>query len=443
MTDFLQLQSLRTLVVREDPDRYVVRAEGLGISTKCANCGDMRLHGHGSQDQEYMDTPSHGLPVVIQVARRRVRCVKCGRTQFDPIPDLNGKRLATERFVRYVESRCLKDTFSSIARDVCVDEKTVRNIFDDYVAHMKETLRFETPRCLGIDELKIIGAYRAVLTNIEKKTLFEMLPTRNKKEVVDYLRKLPKADTVEFVVMDMWNPYRQAAKECLPQARVVVDRFHIQRMGNEALEKVRKQIRKSLPTRQRLKLKDDRKVLLMRQHDLSEKSAALLLSWARDFPLLGEAHALKEGFMSIWDQPTKAQAEATFEQWRKNITPETATHFEPAVRAMENWWEPIFNYFDKPITNAYTESVNGLTRVVNRMGRGYSFEVIRARMLYDKKATRDGSVTKLVPDDDGSSVMRYMTSQNIAPARKMRSVVVCYGAYIPTLVRLAEEGHFD
>lgn len=53
---------------------------------------------------------------------------------------------------------------------------------------------------------------------------------------------------------------------------------------------------------------------------------------------------------------------------------------------MTNWHDEIFAYFENPMTNAYTESSNNLTRVMNRMGRGYSFEVIRARMLFDPKA---------------------------------------------------------
>ena len=44
----------------------------------------------------------------------------------------------------------------------------------------------------------------------------------------------------------MWNPYRAAVKAVLPQARIVVDKFHVVRMANDALEKVRKGFRKEL-----------------------------------------------------------------------------------------------------------------------------------------------------------------------------------------------------
>jgi transposase len=41
----------------------------------------------------------------------------------------------------------------------------------------------------------------------------------------------------------------------------------------------------------------------------------------------------------------------------------------------------ILAYFDHPVTNAYTESLNNLIRVMNRLGRGYSFEALRAKIL--------------------------------------------------------------
>lgn len=49
---------------------------------------------------------------------------------------------------------------------------------------------------------------------------------------------------------------------------------------------------------------------------------------------------------------------------------------------MTNWEQEIFAYFDHRITNAYTESLKSLIRVMNRLGRGYSFEALRAKMLF-------------------------------------------------------------
>ncbi|MBD8526426.1 hypothetical protein [Pseudomarimonas arenosa] len=59
----------------------------------------------------------------------------------------------------------------------------------------------------------------------------------------------------------------------------------------------------------------------------------------------------------------------------------------------------------------FRPSVNGLAKGMNRMGRGYSFDVIRARMLYDPKARKAGAVEVIerVPDTD-SGMMKVDAS---------------------------------
>src|SRR5690606_19501030 len=109
-----------------------------------------------------------------------------------------------------------------------------------FVEEFEATVRFRTPRILGIDELKIIGKYRAMITNIERNTVFDLRASRAKAELLPYFRGLRDKDTIEWVAMDMYHVYKQVVHATLPQARIVVDRFHIQRMANDALDKLRK-----------------------------------------------------------------------------------------------------------------------------------------------------------------------------------------------------------
>lgn len=443
LTDILQLRSLKPLSVKLENGVYLIEAEGRYIPTACPDCGIGRLHGHGTQQQTFRDTPSHGNTVRILVNRRRFRCQACGKTLFDPLPDLDSKRLATTRLIRHIRAHCFRETFASIARQVDMDEKTIRHVFDDYEAELSATLHFETPRYLGIDELKIVGAYRAMITNVERRTVFDMRENRSKADLLVYFKALPDKAKVEWVAMDMYHVYRQVIRSTLPQARVVVDKFHIQRMANEVLEKMRKRFRKTLTERQRLRLKDERFLLLKRLHDLSPDAYARLRAWFEQFPLLGQAHALKEGFLSIWDQRSRPAAEAAFQTWLGNLSPELAPDFKELTTAVANWKDEIFAYFENPITNAYTESVNNLAKGMNRMGRGYSFEVIRARMRYEGKALKGGTVIVHQPVKEDYNTMSYVVAGQRARKPKTVARVVCYGAYIPTLVKLLEEGYFE
>jgi hypothetical protein len=55
---------------------------------------------------------------------------------------------------------------------------------------------------------------------------------------------------------------------------------------------------------------------------------------------------------------------------------------------MTSWTDEVFAYFRHPITNAFTECMNGLAKLDNRMGRGYSFDALRAKTLLKYSSKR-------------------------------------------------------
>ena len=106
--------------------------------------------------------------------------------------------------------------------------------------------------------------------------MLDLLPGRQQEAVTKRLMSMTERDKIEIVSMDMWKPYRRAVQAALPQARIVVDKFHVVRMANEALEKVRKGLRKELKANQRRTLKGDRKTLLKRAHDVSDRERLIM-----------------------------------------------------------------------------------------------------------------------------------------------------------------------
>jgi IS1 family transposase len=305
---------------------------------------------------------------------------------MEALPAVNAKREMTDRLVRWIGQQSLKRTFASIADDTGLDEKTIRNIFRDYINDLEAECRFETPKWMGIDEIHLIKP-RCVISNIRNNTIVNMLPNRDKKTVVNYLYNLQGKSEVQYVAMDMWTPYRDAVQAVLPDARIVIDKFHVVRMANDAVEKVRKSLREQLTPKQRRGLMHDRFVLLKRERDLNDKEALLLDGWTKNYPELGAAYWLKENFYGIYEGSGSPEAAiAAYEAWNKAVVPEVRDAFHDLIGAFTNWQPFILNYFEHPVTNAYTESLNSLIRVMNRLGRGYSFEALRAKILFTEGA---------------------------------------------------------
>ncbi len=390
--NILNLPNWNIIEVKESPHDYHITAKYLPQPNICVWCNSPEFYKFGMKKQVFMDLPHHGKRTGIAVHRQRFRCRACERTFSEPLPDMDEQCTATKRLVAYIERESLTKTFLSIAEDVGVHEKTVRNIFHEYVKRLSEAIKFVTPRWLGIDEVYLVRKMRCVLTNVEENTVVEMLAKRDKRTLANYFQGVTDREKVELVTIDMWRPYLDVAKAMLPQAAVIIDKFHVVKMANAALESVRKATRENLTDRQRRTLKKDRFILLRRRSELDAKDILLLETWTKNFPLLGQAYELKELFFGIYDAKSKSDAARRFDDWRASVPDELESPFGPLITAWSNWEEHILNYFDSPITNAYTEAMNGVIKLVNRKGRGYSFDVIRAKILYGEgpyKVKRD------------------------------------------------------
>jgi len=366
----------------------------------CEECGaEDEFVRFGKRDVAYRDLPVHGKRVILWVIRRRYSCRACGTTFRPSLPDMVDDHRMTRRLYSHVEKESFNHPYAYVADTTGLNEKTIREIFRKKAEFLAAWHRFETPRCLGIDELYLNRRYRCILTNLEERTLLDLLPGRQQDAVTKRLMSMTERGKVEIVSMDMWKPYRRAVQAVLPQARIVVDMFHVVHMANEALEKVRKGLRKELTANQRRTLKGDRKILLKRAHDVSDRERLIMETWMGAFPQLLAAYEHKERFYHIWDCATRRDAEQALAAWIDDIPQGQKEVWKELVSAVSGWREEMLTYFetDIPVTNAFTESINRLAKDKNRDGRGYSFEVMRARMLYTTKHKKKTPQTKESP----------------------------------------------
>jgi len=459
--NILNLPQYRVLRVEESEHDYHITTEPVAATKACPHCQSDRLTSWGTREQVFKDMPMHGKRVGLYIDTKRFRCQSCRKTFSQVLPLLAENRMMTERLMQWIGKQSLKRTFTSLAEETGVVEGTIRNIFHDSIEVLKKTVRFETPKWMGIDEIYLIKP-RCVITNIQNNTIVDMLVNRNKDTVAKYLTRMAHHDKVQFVAMDMWTPYRDAVTAVMPQAKIVIDKFHVVRMANDAMEKARKGLRAELTLPQKRGLMHDRFVLLKRERDLNDKERLNLDGWTKNYPALGEAYSLKEAFYGVYEGlGSKEEALTRYGAWHRDVSPEIRPYFADLIRAFTNWQPWILNYFDHQVTNAYTESLNSLIRVMDRMGRGYSFEALRAKILYTEgvhanKQARPKFKRKREPELEGvvigvsddaidnslPTMMRVSTMkqmkvvdqhQHVGPAKN-------YGADISTLARLIETG---
>ena len=440
--NILNLPAYIVTNITENEYDYHVDAEAKQHPTTCQICSSPDIVGFGRNEQLVRDLTIHSKRVGIYVDTRRYQCRSCKKTFYERLPSIDGKRMMTSRLVKWMGEQSVKRPFSHIAEEIGVTENTVKNVFNDYINELERTVLFETPQWMGIDEIHIIKKPRCIVSNIENNTIVNVLRDRNKKTVADYLFRLKGRELVKCVAMDMWEPYKDAVRDVMPQATIVVDKFHVVRMANECLETVRKNIRGSLTDKQRRGLMHDRFILLKRENKLQGLDRITLESWRKNYPALGSAYRAKEEFFDIYEAMSTHEAHTLFRDWESSLAPEIKDAFYPLTRAVNNWMPEIMAYFEHPVTNAYTESLNNLIRVMNRLGRGYSFEALRAKILFTEGVckVKKPKFQRPVERDEDAIGYSYFSLSKMVPSTKSVEREINYGADISTLVRMIEEG---
>ena len=387
--DLLHLEGIRTTAATEIDDTLHVEAETTSPSFPdcCGLFRDLVSDGARAKRRIINDTQVAGKPTVIMMKVRRAKCRHCGKKGIDEtIPHVRAQRHMTERCFQFIAKRGLAHTNTSIGRLVGVSEGTARSVVHDYISDELAKLKRVTPRVLGLDEKKIVGAYRAVMGNLEMHSILDMLPDRDS-SLENYLERLPDKEKVEVLVTDMYAPYHRLCRRYLPGVTHVTDRFHIVRRANVALDKVRAAVAASLEGRQRNDLRFAKRLFALRDRDMEGSARERMRRWCQLYPTLGEAYWAKERYFDMYEVcHTPAEAEIYYERWIRTLPASIAGAFRQYCSILPIWRGAVFSYFEHPYTTGYIESLNRVVDDLNRAGRGYSFEIIRGKMLLSPKA---------------------------------------------------------
>jgi transposase len=432
--DLLNLPGVKPVDLHYGNRVITVIAEVLeGPLPSCQECGKP-LHRHGRRTNVFADTPMQMQPVRLEISRPRYRCITCSKISTPDLLFVDERRRATKRLVDAVRQCCLGMTFHALAEQTGLAVNTIKNIAQDLIVELESTVRYQTPVIMGIDEVNLAGNFRCVITNLATNNVFEMLEFRTQDHMMPFFEKLRDREKVEWICTDMWRPFKRSFSPYLPNAKLVIDKFHVVKMASEALDDERKKYQSTLSKNDRVHIKKSiRWLTLKRPGNLNSAEKSALEIVRQTIPELGLAYDFKEMFFRIYDDPSKESAMRAFEAWENSLPDKELEKFHSLAKTVHNHYDDIFAYWDSPdkITNAYTECLNGLIKMANRIGRGYSYEIIRAKTLYAKQARKVGSGVRLL---SGSELQ--------GPTNQV-SEIVEYGPHIPTLIDLAEEGKFD
>lgn len=340
---------------------------------------------------------------MLDILAKSYVCNDCGKSFTEETPLVEPGKRITNRLRNELGRLALNMTFDQLAENYNISHTTIGQAFREWAAEQdkEHDKGLFAPRILGIDEAHlcvegtakrsdksgdpdVTDSMRGVFIDSENGTLIDITKNRRKETVIDWLRNLQDKERLEAVTIDMWQAYRDAVKEVFKDdVIVVIDHFHVIQALMEAFMKVKGTMQAGLEPGTLKAFTNYQSCLQADIEDLGDEDKELLARLFAAVPGIDMVYGLKESFRSIYRCRTRADAEKAFETWASLIPADKAYDpYRKIVKMVRHWHKEIFNYFDLNCSNASTEAINGIIKIVNRQGHGYSYPVLRAKMLY-------------------------------------------------------------
>lgn len=172
--------------------------------------------------------------------------------------------------------------------------------------------------------------------------------------------------------MDMSGAFLKAVTECSPQAQVIFDRFHVQRLAHDALDEVRREaVRTAEDPAARNALKKSRWSLQKNPWNLLPREQDKLIEVQRTNRPLYRAYLLKESLAAILDLGCVDLARSRLGEWLGWASRSRLAPFVKLAGTVRTHLEGILAYVASGLSNGRGEGLNGKIRVLTRRAFGF------------------------------------------------------------------------
>lgn len=321
-----------------------------------------------------------GRVVWIVIKQRRFYFSKYDKRLWEKLPNISCRKQTSDMY--------RINTIKSLQKATYTHNAILRGcsaMFSSRLVDELPDIKFNWPDIIskvGLDG-KNIGKFKQgfTLTNLDKNELISAIPPMSQKNLINTLNDidLRLRMGVKEVCIDMDKFMKSVALKCFPEAKLVIDQFHVIQCAIRDLDKYRCRKQKMenvnlMPAKQLLakpyyKLKDHEKVKL---------SLCLL-----EHPDLKKGHEILKNLRKVYQVKSYAKAKEqlnyVIELCHKSQIPDMMDFKDTLLR----WHDEILNYHLSKTTNAYTEGIHNRFECIKRSHYGVkNYDRFVKRLMY-------------------------------------------------------------
>jgi len=358
---------------------------------ECCICGKWCSTYDTQPFRYYEYVPLWGMRVYFRYAPRRVNC-KVDGIHVERLPWAEGKERTTKSYQSFLAQWAKRISWKEVARIFNTSWETVFRSVDWVVGYGLAHREWDNVEQIGVDEIFVFKGYRCLTLVYQLDKGFRRLlwcaPKREAETLLKFFRAFGKerCERLRFVCSDMWAPYLKVIKEKAVNALNILDRFHITKKFNEAIDEVRRQEVKKLKAEEKENvLENGRWVLLKKVANLTQNQTHKLSKLLKINLSSVKAYLLREDFQRFWMYKSPAWADKFLEDWATRTMKSKIEPMKKVAKMLRSHKELILNWFraDGQLSSGPVEGLNNKAKLAVKKAYGFkSLKCLRIALYH-------------------------------------------------------------
>ena len=360
---------------------------------KCLDCqGQMAKYDFQKESKiPYLECA--GYKILIRLRKRRFRCKVCGKMAVAETSLVKkNHQISTIINQKITQKLIEKVPMTAIAESLSVSTSTVIRKLKEF--EFKSDLNY-LPEHMSWDEYSFKkGKMSFIAQDYDTRKIVAILDGRTQATIRNHFLRYSRQvrSRVKVITMDMFSPYYDIARKLFPNAKIVLDRFHIVQHLSRAMNRVRIQIMnqfdrrsheyKALKRYWKLIQQDSRKLSdkrfyqpTFRSHLTNKEVLEKLLSYSQE---LRQHYNLYQLLLFHFQEKQTDHFFSLIDETISSVNPIFQTVFKTFLKDKDK----IMNALELPYSNAKLEATNNLIKVIKRNAFGFrNFDNFKTRIL--------------------------------------------------------------
>lgn len=363
---------------------------------KCPDCGSEHLVKNGKRTRDFIGLPIGGKKVLFRCELQRYRC-KEKECSFDRQQDISfakGSRSYIKRLVPYVVDLLKIGTIKDVSDKLGIGWDTVKEIHKEYLQAKYGKPSLKGVSRIGIDEFAVRKGhvYKTIVVDLDTGRILYVGDGKGADALEGFWKRVRRIGLeIKVVTIDMSAAFFASVVDNIPEATIVFDHFHVVKLMNEAVDKVRRDAYRDVKDKAVKKAIKGTRWLLMANSEALDNKEKLEKALSLNDSLF-KAYYLKEDLRQIWMQVDKKDAETKLLEWVDMMRKTGIEHLVKVANTVMGYRTGILSWYDHRISNAKVEGINNKIKVLKRVAYGYRDEgYFRLRLfaLHDARITRN------------------------------------------------------